>query len=695
MTQKTIALLFFSALSLWLPAQNTQIDPQKVTIVRDQWGMPHVYAQTNNEMAYGIAWAQCEDNFEVLQQTVLFSKGMLGRTFGKKLAPGDFFSGFTGLDQRIDSLIHTDVSPDFMRYLEAFCQGINDYARLHPEEILQKKAFPVTPQDILKSYPLKIAEFTGLGRLLGALLNDTRTNEQAEADAVLSKGSNAFAFRREMTKDDRTYLIANPHIGLTGPEAFYEMHVESEEGMSFQGGMFPGSVSLQIGTNHNLGWTHTNNYYDHTDAYLLKMHPSKPLYYEFDGQWLKLEEKTIPIAVKLKALPFPVRVKKKIYNSVYGPTVQSKGGNFFAVRNPMILNVKAPEQWFRMALAQNMEEFKKALEWNGLPYFNITYADKEDNILYIFNGLFPERTPGYNWQEIVPGNSTATLWQNYVPLEKRPQIQNPDCGFVYNVNHSPFKCTCEAEWLNPENYDPLVSYNTIIDDLPRSLRFREIYQDGTRLSMEELKTIKYDAGLAKDHPIGKTARFLQTYQHPDYQDLLDLMKNWDLSADPNSPAPTIYYLILSTLPRDYIPENETLSDQQLNKGLAFAKEHLMKYFGRLDVPFRDFARLKRGNKEVHVYGYRNTLAARGGYLDKDNGKYYITNGDSFMMFIQYDKDGVAEMESIVPFGNSNRPGSPHYSDQMELFVNKQAKKLTFDREAIFNNAQKIYHPQER
>lgn len=686
--------MLISVLFTGLYAQKSAIDPQKVTIIRDQWGMPHVYAETNNEVAYGVAWAQCEDNFEVIQQTFLFTKAMLGREYGKSLAAGDFFSDFTGLDELIDAQIEKEVSPEFMAYLEAYCQGINDYARLHPEEVMQKKAFPVRPNDVLKSYPLKIAEFTGLGRTLAALLNDTRTNEQAEADAVISKGSNSFAFRREMTKDNRTYLIANPHIGLTGPEAFYEIHVVSEEGLNFQGAMFPGSVSPQIGTNPNLGWTHTNNYYDHTDAYLLKMHPDKPLHYEFDGKWLKLEEKEIKLTVKLKALPFPVKVKKTVYESVYGPTIQSKGGNFFALRNPMILNIKAPEQWFKMNLAQNLSEFKKALEWNGLPYFNITYADKEDNILYLFNGLFPERQPGYNWRDIVPGNSSATLWQNYVPLEKRPQIYNPDCGFVYNVNHSPFKCTCEDQWLDPAKYDSLVSYNTVIDDLPRSFRFREIYEDGTPLSMEELKAIKYDAGLAKAHPIGETALFLQTYQHPEYQDLLDLLKGWDLKADPDSPAPTIYYLILNSLPRDYVPEDGVPSDAMINKGLADAKNHLLKYFGKLDVPFRDFSRLKRGDRELHVYGYRNTLAARGGYLDKDNGKYYVTNGDSFMMFVQYDANGVAEMESIVPFGNSNRPDSPHYSDQMDLFVNKKAKKLTFDKEEILKHAQRIYHPQE-
>ena len=695
MRQKTISLLLFSVFFLSLKAQQISVDPENITIIRDQWGMPHVYAKTNNEVAYGVAWAQCEDNFEVIQQTFLFTKGLLAREYGKRLAPGDFFSGFTGLDERIDELMKSDVSPEFMAYLEAYCQSINDYARLHPKEIMQKKAFPVRPEDVLKSYPLKIAEFTGLGRALAAMLNDTRSSEQAEADAVISKGSNAFAFRREMTKNNRTYLIANPHIGLTGPEAFYEIHVVSEEGLNFQGAMFPGSVSPQIGTNPNLGWTHTNNYYDHTDTYLLKMHPTKSLHYEFDGNWLKLEEKTIKLSVKLKALPFPIKVKKTIYTSVYGPTIQSKGGNFFAFRNPMILNIKAPEQWFRMNLAQNISQFREALEWNGLPYFNITYADKENNIFYIFNGLFPERTPGYNWRETVPGNSSATLWDNYVPLEKRPQIQNPDCGFVYNVNHSPFKCTCVEQWLDPLQYDSLVSYNTVIDDLPRSVRFREIYKDGTPLSMEELKAIKYDAGLAAGHPIGKTALFLKNYTHPEYQDMLDLFKNWDLTADPDSPAPTLYYLILSTLPRDYVPEAEVLSDEEINKGLAFAKNHLMQYFGRLDVPYRDFSRLKRGNKEMHVYGYRNTLAARGGMLDKDNGKYYVTNGDSFMMFVQYDENGVAEMESIVPFGNSNRPDSPHYSDQMELFVNKKAKKLTFDKEEILKNATRIYHPQEQ
>ena len=164
--------------------------------------------------------------------------------------------------------------------------------------------------------------------------------------------------------------------------------------MNFHGAMFPGSVSPQIGTNPNLGWTHTNNYYDHTDVFLLKMHPTEELKYEFDGKWETLEKEDTKLTVKLKAIPFPLKVKRATYWSKYGRVVESEGGKFFAVRIPQIFAIKAPEQWYRMNKASNFEEFQEALKWDGLPYFNITYADKDDNIMYLFNGHFPQAESG-------------------------------------------------------------------------------------------------------------------------------------------------------------------------------------------------------------------------------------------------------------------------------------------------------------
>jgi len=672
------------------------IRTDSITIIRDEWGVPHIYAPTDPEVAYGLAWAQAEDNFEVIQQTLLFTRGMLGRVYGKVGAQGDFFSKLLRLDELVDSTMHEEVSPQFLSYLSGFCEGVNAYAKTHRKEVLHKKLFPITPQDVLTSYPLKIAEFMGLGNTVSGVLGGNRYDQAAKTVRFEPKGSNAFAFSRKITTDNHTYLIGNPHVDISGPEAFYEIHVASKEGLDFYGAMFPGSVSPQIGTNRHLGWSHTNNYYDHTDVFLLKMHPETPNLYEFDGAWLPLEEREIELKVNLKWIPFPLTVKRTVYQSKYGPTLMTPDSNFMAVRMATLFSIRAPEQWYRMNKAHNFEAFKQALAWNGLPYFNITYADKEDNIFYIFNGLFPERADGYDWEQVVPGNSSETLWDSFIPLEQRPQILNPDCGFVYNVNHSPFKCTCKSRWLDESDFDPHINYNGIIDDLPRSLRFRELYQEGDTISMSRLKAIKYDVSLPEQYFATAAIRQLQAYQDPQYEDILSIIRDWELEASLESAAPTLIYLYFESLKisnRELEIRQGQVPEANMKTALEFTRSHLMQHFGKLAVPFSEFSRIKRGNRELPVYGFRNALGNRRGKLDKENGKLYATGGDNYMLFVEYDDTGVVNFESIVPFGSSNRPDSPHYADQMEVYARKGTKKLTFDKSEILKKATAVYHPQ--
>ena len=355
-----------------------------------------------------------------------------------------------------------------------------------------------------------------------------------------------------------------------------------------------------------------------------------------------------------------------------------------------IFTIKTPEQWFKMIKAQDFKEFQKALEWDGLPYFNITYADKDDNVFYIFNGLFPKRQPGFDWRGVLPGNTSKTLWTEYIPLNERPQIKNPDCGYVYNVNHTPFKCTCENEWLPRNNYDSLVAYDQLTDDNIRSLRFRDIYEDGSKLSMEDLKAIKYDAGYPEIGYV-KMFRKIQKAENSKYQDLLNLFKHWNYVNDLESVAPTIAYLLIKWHQKDdpfTLKEfNEGDLIDKIWPGLEYVQNHLIKHFGKIEVPFKEFYRFKRGDKELPIYGGSGVLAARWGGVDEENGKFYASGGDQFMMFIQYDKTGVVEFESIVPFGSSTVPTSKHYTDQMELYSQQKAKKLTFDKAEIMKNAE--------
>ncbi len=685
-----LLLVVLLSLSFFTEAQ---INPQNINIARDAYGLPHVMAKTDEEVAYGLAWVQCEDQFEVLQQTLLFTTERLGREYGREGATGDFFSGLYHLEELVEARKDTDISSEFMAYVEAFCQGLNTFAEAHPKEVIDKRLFPIRPETVIESYPLKITEFIGVSNIVSRIVNGDSYDKDLPSVEFSSKGSNSFAFRSHMTKDGRTYLIANPHQPFTGPEHFYEVALMSEEGWQFQGALFPGSLSPQIGTNGKLAWTHTNNYYDHTDVYALKMHPTDPLTYEYDGQWLKLEERKLKLKVKLKAIPFPITVGRKVYESVYGPTLESKSGNFFAIRTPPAMTIKTAEQWWRMSRAQNIDEFMEALKMDGLPYFNITYADKDDNIFYLFNGLFPDRKPGYDYTELLPGNTSETNWDNFLPLEERPLIMNPPCGYVYNVNHNPYKCTCKESWLDSADYKKEIDFDQA-DDNVRSVQWREIYQDGTPLSMEELKALKYDARLPKETGFTRLLnRFRAIEGTAQTQPIINALQEWDAVVDQNKPEATYALLCWFKLEGEGYNGIDSIPDANYAAALQATYDHLMTHFNTLEVPYKDFFRFKRGDKNLPIFGFPQTLAARWGSISEQDGRYYAEGGDGFMMFIQFDQSGVVEMESIVAYGASAEEDSPYYNAQMELFTAKKAKPQTFDREEILKQAVKVYHPE--
>ena len=700
MPKKIAYLLLFPYLWIGLcslSAQPTSINPDRITIVRDSFGVPHIFAPTDKEVGYGVAWAQAEDHFEMMQQTLLFTKAMLGKNYGKSLAPADFFSQLLALEEFAKVRLDTDVSPSFLEYVEAFCQGVNDYAEKYPKEVIDKKLFPVTADEVLRSYPLKIAQFMGLDRTLRNILSGAY-DEAGKQVIVEGKGSNAFAFSQKMTTNNHTYLIANPHVNITGPEAFYELHIASDEGLNFHGMMFPGSLSPQIGTNHFLGWTHTNNYFDHTDVFALEMHPTKENYYKFDDQWIPLVERDLKLAVKIKPVPFPIKVKRTVYYSKYGPTLKTDDGHYFSFRMGAYQTIKTAEQWFRMNKATNFEEFKAALAWNGLPYFNITYADRDDNIFYIFNGFFPDRNQSYDWSNVVPGNTSKTLWNSFLPLEERPQILNPKCGYVYNVNHTPYKCTCEESWLDQKDYNPAAGFQPFSNDNLRSFRFRETYTDGTSISMDQLKAIKYDVTFPKNSPAEKLAKNFCACDLPAYKPISDALCNWDLFHDPESAAPTYMVLAINWARQNKknlnvkASQKQVLNENEQKAVLSYIHEHLTQHFGTVNVPYKAFSVVRRGNKEKPAYGSVYTLGNRKSKIDPESGKAITTGGDNGMIFVEYNKDGVVSLETIVPFGSSSNPNSPHYDDQLDLYVNKQVKSMTLDREKVMARAKRVYHP---
>ncbi len=310
-------------LSLSMISGFSQFNTEKIDIVRDKYGVPHIFAKTDAEVAYGLAWAASEDDFGTIQQSLMAGKAMLASYQGKKGAQIDYIIHLLRIPELVEEKYETDLSPDFKKLLEGYCAGINAYAKKHPEEVLLKKAFPVTPKDMIQYSVLQLCVLSGADRALSSIFGGT----VPLLDNYKTGGSNAFAFNSKKTIDGQVYLNINAHQPLEGPVAFYEAHLCSEEGWNILGANFPGAPCILHGANEYLGWAHTVNSPDKLDVYQLEMNPSNKMQYKFDGQWETLDEKNAPLKVKIVGIPIRVNIKS-ILEQIW-PYINYRERNFF------------------------------------------------------------------------------------------------------------------------------------------------------------------------------------------------------------------------------------------------------------------------------------------------------------------------------------------------------------------------------
>lgn len=349
-------LFLFIIFSCGSPYGHSGWDTSKVQIARDEFGVPHIFGQTDPDVTYGLAWAHAEDDFETIQKTLLAGKRMLGRVYGQNGAAVDFFGYLLQTVEIAEAKHESDYSEEFKAILEAYAAGMNDFALAHPEEVLFENAFPVNTKEITAAYILSLAQMSGADRAVQQIVSGKAETVPFDADP---KGSNAIAIHPSRTDSGEAFLAINSHQPLEGPVAWYEAHLHSEEGWNILGGLFPGGAMIFHGVNENLGWAHTVNFPDLLDLYQLDINPQNEDQYQVDGEWLELEEETVWLRVKLWDLitiPFP----KKIWKSIYGPTLVTEQGTF-SIRMGALERIGAPEQWWRMNKSRNFNEFSEAM----------------------------------------------------------------------------------------------------------------------------------------------------------------------------------------------------------------------------------------------------------------------------------------------------------------------------------------------
>ncbi|MDB5229123.1 MAG: peptidase [Bacteroidota bacterium] len=687
-----LILLFFSVTMSF----SIDINTKNIRIIRDKYGVPHIYGKTDEEVAYGLGWATAEDDFKSMQENFLTSRGRLAEVKGKDGAIMDFLCTVLGAKQTVDKLYDKSFSPKFKDMLSAYVKAVNKFADKHPDQVWLKDAFPVTEKDIIIGYTMGLALMTNVQFDIMKITNGTIKHYEP---LTMPKGSNGFAVNSHKTKDGNTYLGINSHQPLEGPYSWYEAHLHSDEGWNMLGGTFPGGLTIFHGTNENLGWAHTVSFADYSDVYKLRMHPTEKLTYYYNGRWLRLIEKECHMKVKLFWF-IKIPVTKKYYQSVYGPTLEHDG-SFYSLRFPAAFDIRGAEQWYHMNKAKNLEEFKACLKMQALPGLNIVYADNKDNIFYIDNGQFPKRDKHYNWWKVVPGDTSATLWKanDYYPLEDMAQVLNPDCGYVFNNNNSPCNCTSKEQCPDSKN-SVLAPYYFPYDD-NRSLRAAYLFSSTGKIDYEGFKKIKYDQSFM--NPAYNYAMIniedilhLDPKKYPQIKESIAVAKRWNRSGDVNNKQAAIVSLVIHDVIHKLIDEGNfpsvrcRVKEKFLVETIEKAQKHLLKYFGTIEVPLGDLQKLVRGNIALPVGGLPDVIAATFAKEYK-HGKTQSTVGDSYIEMVQFTKNGPI-IESVSPYGASNNEGSKHYTDQMQLYVSHHLKKMSMNYDEIFRDRERIYHP---
>ncbi|HYG01177.1 MAG TPA: penicillin acylase family protein [Chryseosolibacter sp.] len=663
-----------------------QIDPSSINIVRDGYGVPHIFAQTDAEVAYGLAWAHAEDDFETIQKCFLASKAMLGQYTGRDGALVDYAVHLLRIRELVNEKYDTDISDDFKAVLQGYCDGFNAYAYAHPKDVLIKKSFPLVPEDLIAYSIIQLAIGCGADAALKSIYNGK--TPLAEFDG---EGSNAFAFNSKITEDGNVYLAINTHHPLEGQVAWYEAHLSSREGWNIIGTLFPGAPVIFTGVNQNIAWTHTVNHPDKLDVYQLEMHPENELQYRVDGKWYTLEESTVKLKVKVPGFNFHTR--KKIHWSIYGPTMITARG-VFSIRTAAIMDIRALEQWYRMNKSSNFSEFHSALKMESHPGYNIVYADRFDTIYYLSNGRIPVRNPDYDWKGTLPGNTSRTLWTDIHPLEDLPQVLNPPSGYVYNTNHSVFDATSEKHNIRQEDYDFTMGFESHQNN--RSVRVKELLAGNEKISYEEFKAIKYDLKLPETlhFPVNIDTLFMiDESANPEVADVIRTLKAWDRKGNIESVGAAMFGIFFYYV-ADIYQKDESfkyVSEELCIKILHHIKDHLLRHFGTTNVTLGQYQRLARGDKSLPLPGLPDVLAAMYSVPTED-GRVNGVLGECYIGLIKFTKNGP-EIETINAYGASNVKGNRHYDDQMDIFQQQRTKKMTLDRDKVYMNAESVYHPE--
>jgi penicillin amidase/acyl-homoserine-lactone acylase len=654
-----------------------------VRILRDEFGVPHIYGKTDPDVAYGLAFAHAEDDYATIQTVLLATRGQLASVEGLAAAPTDYMVRLMRVWEQVEARYERDLSPETRAIAEAYAAGVNHYAALHPE-VVAPGLLPASGKDLVAGFVFRHPMFYGLQRQVGELFEDARKRQ-------VSMGSNAIAVAPSRSEDGATRLLVNSHQPYAGPVAWYEARLKSEAGWDMAGGVFPGSPVILHGHNRQLGWASTVNLPDLVDIYVLEMNPENPNQYRFDGAWRDLEVEEAEIRVRLFGrLRWTVR--RELLHSVHGPVIRRDHGTY-ALRYAGMEGIRQLEQYYRLNRAESFDAWRAAMAMQALPSINFVYADREGNIGYFYNARLPVRAEGYDWRAYLPGDRSETLWTEVLPFASLPQVVNPPSGFVVNANHTPFRATIGRGNPDPGAFSPTLGIETRMTN--RALRALELLGADAAISAEEFRRYKFDKRYSEESEairiVGEVlARESRDDEDPLLAEARRVLAAWDRSAEAESTGAALAILTATPL---VLSRRNGEAPPDAFESFVQAAQTLQRHHGRVDPPWGQVNRMRRGDLDLPVSGGPDTLRAVESFVLEDDGTYTANSGDCYLMFVEWDAQGQVRSESIHQFGSATLDArSPHYADQVPLFVAERTKQIYLDEAELRQHLSREYRP---
>ncbi|HEV7691819.1 MAG TPA: penicillin acylase family protein [Hyphomonadaceae bacterium] len=666
-------------------------------IIRDAYGVPHIYGKRNADVVFGLAYAHAEDDWKNIEEVIRSNRGTLGEILGEEGGKSDNFILSLGNTEIVNRDYAAKVSAAAKAIAEGYAAGINLWCADHADTGCAR-TMPVRGQDVIAGYANRPPSFYGLDAEIDALISgkadltpSTKTAFLGVPDDV-ELGSNEIAVAPSRSADGHTRLAVNSHQPYDGRVAWYEARLKSEEGIDIIGGVFPGTPLILHGAGPKLGWAATVNKPDLYDTFKLTVDDEKaPTKYKMDGAWKDLTRRPIKYNV-LKDGKLEPHERMGLW-SEHGPAFVTEKG-VYAVAFSGQGELEYLDQYLAMNMATTVDEWRAAqIKYNAIPSVNYAVADSGGHIAYFWNARMPKRVEGWDRKKVLPGDISETAWHGVEPVEKLPAVINPKSGYVVNSNHTPFLASATDDNPKPENYP--VSFGVDTNLTNRGLRAQELFGGDTSITREEFLAYKLDHSYSMDSNVHFMVADLEQVDAKGDKDLnaeIALLSSWDGSADIHNRAAA-----LAIFTGQAAMGGQINGEYNREKALTALKETaalLKTAAGRIDPEWGEVSRLQRGDKSWPLNGGPDTLRAvyAAGDLTKEKFRHGRA-GDTYVIIADWAPDGAYTLDTIHQYGSATMDASsPHYADQAPLFAEEKFKRPPMELDALLKEATRDYRP---